>query len=146
MRAVGETKPVLAAAAAGLVANLGLNYPLYVFFGMAGPALASVIAQAVAIGILLMCIKRRLDVEHIFPVRPVAKTLGVAVLAGLPVYAIHRVVEGDLANLAIGFPCYLVIYLGLALWSGILSRSDLRYVLELVTGRLMKRAGQEGTR
>jgi O-antigen/teichoic acid export membrane protein len=140
VRAVGETKPVLLAAGAGLVTNLVLNYPLYTLFGMAGPAMASVLAQCVAIGILLWCIKQRLNVREIFPVRPVTKALVIAAVSAAPAWATHGLVDEDSLRLLVGVLCYLPTYLALSLWSGVVTRGDLRYVKELVTGRIMSRA------
>lgn len=150
VRALGKTKPVLVAAVAGLTANAALNYPFYLAFDLAGPALASIAAQLVAIGILLAVIRQQLDVgwAGVFPFKPVLHALAVAAVAAVPLaFAAPALLEAtghrwtdDVIALAAGGGTYLVVYLVMGRVGGLLSGDDLRYLVDFLTGRLAKRA------
>lgn len=142
VRAVGRTRPVLIAALAGLIANVVLNYPLYLLFGLAGPAIASVLAQVVAMYVLLKAVRRELSVGWggIFPYGPVLRALLVACVAAVPLIFIAPAIGSDGLTLALGLPIYAVLYVICGLASGVLHVDDLRYVGDYLSGRLVRKA------
>jgi O-antigen/teichoic acid export membrane protein len=150
VRALGKTKPVLIAAVAGLTANAALNYPMYALLGLAGPAVASILAQLVSIVILLYVIRHQLSIgwKQVFPYRAVGHALAIAVVAAVPLALAapslldatgHRLTD-DIIALAGGGGVYLAIYLVLGRLGGLISADDLRYLVDFLTGRLAKRA------
>ncbi len=146
VRALGRTRPVLWASGAALLANVLLNYPLYRLLGLPGPALASVLAQVVAISVLLAAVRKELKVawRRIFPVAPVAKALAVAGGAALPLLLVVQWLEGDVLQLAAGAAVYLPAYLGLGALTGLLGREDFDYLRDVVTLRILKRSARSG--
>lgn len=142
VRALGRTRPVLTASIAALLANAVLNYPFYLAFGLPGPALASIVAQVVAIGLLLQVIRRQLDLSwvHVFPYAAVLRALVVAAVAAVPLLLVDHWVTGDGARIAAGFGVYVPTYVVLGRLGGLLSAADLRYVVDFLTGRLVRRA------
>lgn len=147
VRALGRTRPVLWASGAALAANALLNYPLYRVLGLPGPALASVLAQLVAIALLLHAVRVVLGVRWrvLFPVRRVAHALLVAGVACLPLLAVPQWLSGDVLQLSVGAALYLPLYLGLAATTGLLGREDFQYLRDVVSLRILRRrAGSEG--
>ena len=142
VRAIGHTKPVLWAASLGLLVNVVLNYPLYLLFGMPGPALASILAQVTAIGVLLRCIRRALNltVMEVFPFASVLKALSVAIVSALPLWGVILWTSSDVPRLVTGASIYLITYLCLGLMTRVIARSDLVYLLGFLTGRTMGQA------
>jgi len=145
VRALGRTRPVLWAALAALVVNVALNYPLYLAFGMAGPATASVLAQVAAILVLLAAVRGRLEIPawRVFPFVRVGRALVVAGLAATPLLFIDRLIQGDVAQLAVGAALFLPLYLVLGRLTRVLTADDFRYLGDLVTLRILKRASQK---
>lgn len=143
VRAVGQTRPVLIAAVAGLATNAVCNYPFYLAFGLAGPALASVAAQAMAIFLLLRVVRRSLDLSwaRVMPWKGAGLALGVAALAGVPLALALPWLPGDVPALVVGGVGYVATYLVLGRMTGLLSPADLRYVGHFMTGRLARKAG-----
>jgi O-antigen/teichoic acid export membrane protein len=142
VRALGKTWPVMASAVVGLVVNAGLNYPLYLAFGIAGPGVASVLAQLASIVLLLEVTRRGLGVGagRVFPYRDVGKTFAVAGVAGAPLLLVVAVAPSDAVSLAVGFPLYAVMYLAVARLTGVVGAADLRYLLDLATLKILRRA------
>lgn len=143
VRAVGQTRPVLVAAVAGLLTNAVCNYPFYLMFGLAGPALASVAAQAMAIFLLLRVMKRSLDLSwaSVMPWKGAGVALVVAIVAGLPLALVVPWLSNDVLALVVGSVGYVALYLVLGRMTGLLSPADLRYVGHFMTGRLARKAG-----
>lgn len=141
VRALGRTRPVLVASLAGLLANAALNYPFYQLFGLAGPAVASIAAQGVAIGLLLAVIRRELDLRWstVMPWLRAAAPLGVAAVAAVPLALVLPWLPSDGVALAAGSAGYFAVYLVLGRMVGLLSAADLRYVLHFLTGRMNRR-------
>lgn len=142
VRAVGRTKPVLVAAVAGLLTNAALNYPAYLLFGLAGPAIASIIAQVVAIYVLLKAVRETLDLGWgaIFPYMPVVRAFVVAIVAAVPLYFAAPYLGSPVATLTLGLAIYTIVYVVCGLAAGVLRVSDLRYVADYLTGRLVRKA------
>lgn len=142
VRAVGRTKPVLVGALIGLLVNAGLNYPFYLLFGLAGPAIASVVAQIVVIVLFLRVVRVELNLgwAAVFPFVPVLRTLIVALVAGVPLWFLAPYFGSSAAALAIGLPAYAVIYIAFGLAAGQLSKADLVYLFDFLTGRLVGKA------
>jgi O-antigen/teichoic acid export membrane protein len=142
VRSLGRTKPVLYASIAALSVNVLLNYPFFVLFGIAGPAMASIIAQLVAIVWLLRTIKVDLSVSWgaVFPYLRVAKAFGVAGLAAIPLIGIDFFFDGDISKVATGTVIFVATYLGLGRLSNVITRNDLVYLLDFVSLRVFKKA------
>ncbi len=148
VRATGLTRPILLSSVLGLIVNAGLNYPLYLTLGMAGPATASVLAQCTAIITLLTYTRARLNISwtEVFPFRPVIKTAFWAVVSAVPLVGIALYVEGDLLSLIAGGVTYLVCYLVIGRRTGVLSKSDIVYIRDLLSLRTMRRLSSKEKR
>lgn len=142
VRAAGRTRPVFTAAIVGLGTNAALNYPGYLLFGMAGPALASILAQVAAIGVLVHAVRTSLHISwaQALPYRPLLRTLALACVAAIPLWFIAPLVTAPGVALLVGVLVYLPIYLGAGMATGVLTRADLRYARDYITGRLVKKA------
>ncbi|MCA9541292.1 MAG: polysaccharide biosynthesis C-terminal domain-containing protein, partial [Myxococcales bacterium] len=138
VRALGTTRPILVAALVALGVNAGLNYPLYLAFGLVGPAAASVIAQLASIAVLLTTVRRELGIGWgaVFPWKAALRPLAVAAIAGVPLYFLGDHLTGNLLPFAVGLPVFAAVYLGLALALGLLGRADLVYAMQFATLRL----------
>lgn len=139
VRSLGTTRPVLYSSAATLAVNAALNYPLFLLLGLPGPAVAAVIGQVVGIVWMLAVVRRELGIQwrRVFPFRGVVARFGVAGVAALPLWAVPALVEGDLAQVAVGAVVLLPLYLALALAVGVVTRADLAYLRDLVTMRVI---------
>lgn len=137
LRALGETRPILTASLAALLVNAVLIFPLYFAMGIAGPALASNVAQVVAIAILLSRIRFHLGLPwgRIMPFGRLGRAVLVAALAGLPLVAISRLVPGDVNQLLAGGAVMAPLYLWAARRTGIVTAGDLSYVGRLLSLR-----------
>jgi O-antigen/teichoic acid export membrane protein len=137
LRALGETRPILTASLAALLVNAVLIFPLYFAMGIAGPAVASDLAQLVAIVMLLARIRIHLGLAwtRIMPFGRLGRTMLVAAVAGLPLIAIARLVPGDVPQLLAGAAIMAPLYLWTARWAGIITAGDLSYVGRLLSLR-----------
>ena len=147
VRATGLTRPVFVATTLSLVSNLALNYPLYQLFGLAGPALASIIAQVVAIYLLLRVTKRQLSVSwgRVFPFLELLKTLSLAAAVGITTLGLIQLLSVTGAplitsalntkpfTLTLGGLILMPLYLWLGERVGVLSGADLRYARDALT-------------
>ena len=143
VRATGLTKPVFTATLLSLCCNLILNYPLYQLLGLAGPALASVIAQGVAIFILLKVLTRQLSVSwsQIFPIKALLGTFSLASVTALIALAVSQVApQTMLAPLFLGAILHCSLFLWLGSKIGILSEEDLDYVKGTLTLRRLRQS------
>jgi O-antigen/teichoic acid export membrane protein len=135
LRAMGATKPVLTSSVISLLVNLVLNYPLYLWLGLSGPATASVIAQFVAIFFLLSMIRQRLQItwRNVFPFRQILTGLSVAIvsvyLCDLCINQASRFEALQFltpsSTLTIGLMIYLMFYIPIAWRMGFISTQDL---------------------
>lgn len=141
LRALGSTRPVMIAAVVGLVVNAGLNYPLFLWLGLTGPAFASLIAQFVQIVLLLAVIRRHLGLGWggVFPYAPVLRAVAVAVAAAPVLWPVLVGFESDGVQLAVGTVAYALAYVLLARLFGVLTADDLRYAGRFVSLRLARR-------
>ena len=142
-RSLGQSRPVLHGSIAAAVVNLSLAWPLYMLLGLAGPALATILGQATAIGVLLFAIRRALGcpVGQLLPLLPLGRTFVVAGITGAATFGTLLFGLPDAVTLCIGAVVHLGLYLVLGRKTGVLSSADLRYF----TG-LMPRFAQRWTR
>lgn len=142
VRSMGKTRPVLISAVAALVVNAGLNYPLYLLLGMAGPALATVLGQVTAVLILLAVIRKKLAISAIdvFPLKSVVRVLLVALLCGVPLWVLAYFMEGDLLRILVGAVVFVVLYLIAGRVLGVLSAADFSYLKDLATLRVVRKS------
>lgn len=140
LRALGSTRPVMIASVVGLVVNAALNYPLFLAFGLTGPAWASLAAQVVQIAMLLAVIRRHLGLGWggVFPWWPVLRAAAVAVAAAPVLWLVVPWLDGDGLRLAVGTPVYALAYVLLARVTGVLTADDLRYAARFVSLRLAR--------
>jgi len=145
LRALGSTKPILIASVIGLAVNAGLNYPFYLWVGLTGPALASVVSQLVQIVLLLAVIRRTLDLSWgaVFPFGPVGRALAVAALAAPPLWFVLPYLDGYALQLGAGLALYFAVYVPLARFTGVISAADLRYALRFVSLQLARKEDKE---
>jgi O-antigen/teichoic acid export membrane protein len=137
LRALGETRPILFASLTALLVNAVLIFPLYLAMGIAGPALASDLAQVVAIAMLLSRIRFHLGLPwaRIMPFPRLGRALLVAGIAGLPLVAVSRLVPGDANQLLAGAAAMVPLYLWAGRRTGIITADDLSYVGRLLSLR-----------
>ena len=135
LRAMGATKPVLTSSVLSLFCNISLNYPLYLWLGLSGPAVASVIAQFVAIFFLLSVIRQNLHItwSAVFPLRPLLSGLFISVLSAiLSMFALTHLIKlvpqssiTPLFTLSIASLLYALLYLPIAWKTGFITTKDL---------------------
>ena len=131
-KALGSTKEITYAAIYLFGINAVLSVPLVLWLGIAGPPLASLIANTFTWWYALDRIRRLLNIRflEVFPFAFYGKALGVAALAGVPVFILKMQVE---MPAAVGFfvlaVAYLLIYLVLARATGIVEEEDWRRLL-----------------
>lgn len=135
LRSLGETRPVLTSSLAALAVNAVLVYPLYLLMGLAGPALASDLAQLVAIIMLLGRIRVHLALpwRGVLPFSHLARTTLVAAASALPLLLVLRYVPGDTARLLAGLAILTPIYLALGRRFGVIAQGDLSYLAGVLT-------------
>ncbi len=134
-RSLGQSRPVLWGSLGAASVNLGLAWPLYALLGLAGPALATILGQMTAIGIMLWAIRRALGARtnELLPLRGLARTMAAAGLAGLVPLGLRVGTElPDAALLALGLALHVVAYLFIGRRMGALTEADLQYVLRPV--------------
>lgn len=126
-KALGATTPITRSAIYLFCINAALSVPLVLWLGIAGPPLAALIANTFSWCYALRNIQLLLKVRfrEVFPFAFYAKALGVAALAGVPVFLLKMMVE---LPLYLGFfllvACYLPIYIVLARATGIIEEAD----------------------
>jgi len=135
LRSLGETRAVFTASVVGLVVNALLMYPLYRLFGLAGPALAAVLALAATIAVLLGRIRAVLGIawREVMPWERLALSFVVAALAAVPLFAVIGLTTSDGARLAAGALIMLPFYLWIGRRTGVVAAGDLRYLGRLLS-------------
>ncbi len=131
-KALGSTKEITYAAIYLFAINVVLSVPLVLWLGMAGPPLASLIANTFTWWYALDCIRRLLKISfrEVFPWGFYSKALGVATLAGIPVWALKsQIALPAAAGFFVLATVYLLIYLALAKWTGIVEQEDWQRLL-----------------
>ncbi len=140
LRSMGATKPVLMSSLLSLIINVSLNYPLYLWLGLSGPATASVIAQLIAILFLLNTIRGHFTLpwRAVFPFSKILTGLCISLIAALLTFLImtsgQRYLSASLSSsslhsaltLNIAGAIYLVLYLPLAWRVRYISTQDLK--------------------
>lgn len=141
VRALGSTRPILVASVVGLAVNAGLNYPLYLWLGLTGPAFASLVAQVIQIALLLVVVREKLSLSwgRVFPFGGVLRAGAVALAAAPALLLVLPLLDGAVATLVGGLLVYGVAYVALALAARVLSVDDLRYAAAFVSLRLAKK-------
>ena len=137
VRALGQTRPVMLSALAGLIVNAALNYPLFLLFGLAGPGIATVLAQLTAIIALLAAVRKTLTLRwrEVFPYASVLRVIAVAGVAAAPLWLVLQLVDSKLNAILLGAALYTPTYLVFAWLARVIGPSDLRYLKNLVTFR-----------
>lgn len=131
-KALGATAPITHAAIFMFLINAVLCVPLVKLFGMAGPPLAMLAANAFSWWYALRNIQQLLKIRFrdVFPFGFYFKALGVAALAAVPVFGLKMAVElPRYFGFFIVVACYLPIYLVLARMTGILEEADWRRLM-----------------
>lgn len=131
-KALGATAPITHAAIFMFLINAVLCVPLVKLFGMAGPPLAMLAANAFSWWYALRNIQQLLKIRFrdVFPFGFYLKALGVAALAAVPVLGLKMAVElPRYFGFFIVVACYLPIYLVLARATGIVEEADWRRLL-----------------
>ncbi len=126
-KALGSTAPITRSAIYLFVINAALSVPLVFWLGMSGPPLAALIANAFAWWYALRNIQQLLQVrfQEVFPFGFYAKALGVAALAGVPVFLLKMMVElPEYLGFFVLAACYFPIYIVLARTTGIIEEAD----------------------
>jgi O-antigen/teichoic acid export membrane protein len=131
-KALGSTKEITYSAVYLFVINAALSVPFVMWLGIAGPPLASLIANTFTWWYALDRIRRLLKIKfsEVFPFAFYGKSLVVAALAAVPVFILKMQIE---MPAAVGFlvltVAYLLVYLVLARATGIVEEEDWRRLL-----------------
>ena len=131
LKALGETRTITASALYLVGVNVMLSIPLVIWLGMAGPPLATLLANLVTWLYVLLKIRAVLGVRlrELFPFGPYTRTLLVAVLCGLPVYlGVEFLDMKPVAALSAKTAAYLLLFAGVATWTRVFLKEDWRYV------------------
>lgn len=134
-KALGVTAPITRAAIYMFLINAVLCVPFVMWMGMAGPPLAMLLANVFSWWYALRNIQQILQIRfrEVFPFRFYGKALGVAALAGIPVFVLKMSVE---IPTYLGFfvlaACYLPVYLVLARMTGIIEEEDWRRLMRKI--------------
>ncbi len=130
-KAIGETKVITLSAIYLLVINLALTFPLVLWLGIAGPPLATLIANLFTWGYALTKIKQALQVTlaEVFPFASYIKTMFVAIVAGIPVLLVKLGSSLPASEILLLMAVsYFVSYFALASVSGVVAREDWIYL------------------
>lgn len=142
LKALNDTRAVTYSAIYLFAINALLAVPFVLWLGVAGPPLASLIAQTFAWWYSLHVISKLLGVRfsETFPFGFYGKTLLVAIVAAAPFYFLknHWGLQPVLAFpvMAIGFLC---LYFLLARASNIITRADAQRILKNITPSFFRR-------
>ena len=92
LKAIGETRAVTSYAIYLILINLVLSIPLVIWLGIAGPPLATFLANIITWVYVLTKIRHALAIEfkHVFPFKYYGKTLLVSIAAGVPVLVLDK--------------------------------------------------------
>ncbi|MBI1225889.1 MAG: oligosaccharide flippase family protein [Bacteroidetes bacterium] len=134
-KALGATSPITHAAIYMFLINAVLCVPLVKLFGMAGPPLAMLAANAFSWWYALRNIQQLLEIKfrEVFPFGFYLKALGVAALAAVPILGLKMMVElPQYFGFFILVACYSPIYLVLARATGIVPDEDWRRLLKKI--------------
>jgi O-antigen/teichoic acid export membrane protein len=148
IRAMGESRPVVTSSVVAFLLNAALAVPLWYLLGLAGPAVATVIAQVLSVGVLLRVIRDRLGLRwyQLLPYPTLARTFVVAGLAALPA-ALALLLPDDGLRLLAGAGLLLTGYLAVGRASGVLTAEDLAALRDLLVLKGLREraaAGEEG--
>ena len=131
LQAVGDTRALLVASSLLIGTNLVVNYPLLLWLGFPGAALATLFSVVPAFAYTLHRICRGLGVplREVMPWRAYFTTLVAAAALGGLLWAAREVVALPAwANLAFGLPLYLAAAFALGRALGLVRREDVDYL------------------
>lgn len=133
VRALGKSAPVFWSAAVGLIVNAALTIPLYHLIGLAGPALAAVLAQLSMVAWLLYAIRAALGIawRDLLPIRQLTTTSLIALGATPPLLAIVLYCETPSVQLILGALVYVPAYILLSRRFGTITSEEWRYLVSL---------------
>jgi O-antigen/teichoic acid export membrane protein len=146
VQSTGATKLVLYATLTALGVNMALNWPLLKLLGMPGPAVASVLAQVVAVLFMLGAIRAKVNLSwaRVFPFAAVARAGAVAVVAGLPIVLLDLGGLSPGQRLGVAAAIYLPCYLFAGLLTRTITGADLRYLVDLARPGKKEDRGSDG--
>ncbi len=131
LRAMSKTRPIMVGAVLALAVNTVLGVGLLKLMGTGRmgiliPAGASVISQYLAAWYLLHIIKKisGIPISRLLPWGPLAKLLGLSILAGVPLLGLLWIPLSLAAKLLAGTGIYLVGYSAVILGTGWLSEEE----------------------
>lgn len=135
MKAIDDTKTITRSAIYLLIINVVLNIPLAFLLGIAGPPLATLIANFFTWGYSLNKIKTKLNVtlSEVFPFPFYFRTLLTAAAAAVPVLFLkYQLIFSYPVKLVLLTTSYFVAYTILANLSGVVKKEDWRKLLTLL--------------
>lgn len=151
LRALSKTRPIMVGAVLALAANSVLGVGLLKLFGTGRwglllPAAASVISHYLAAWYLLGMIRKftGVPIRRLLPWGALAKLLGLAILAGVPLTALWWIELSVAAKIGAAVGIYLAAYAALVLGTGWLAPEE-RALLARMVGRGRRTSPEEGT-
>ncbi len=127
LKALGETKVIIYSAIYMVVINLTLSIPFVIWWGVAGPPLATLLANIFTWGYALRKISKALNVpvRKVFPFGFYLKTLGIAGVTGIGVWLLkENLAMSYQLKLLVSVPIFLVGYALLAFFTNVMSKED----------------------
>lgn len=137
----GDTKTILRGSGLYLILNLVLTLVLVQVFGLAGPALADVLATMAMAVFFLRRVGVLLDLgwRALFPWGTLSRVLGVSMAVGALTYPLVLIPLPNLLTMIVLGIVYLPGYLLIAFKLGVLERSDIELARDWVSLKMLVR-------
>lgn len=130
LQAIGKTGPILRGAIYYLVVNLILNLVLAYGMGLAGPAVATVVATVLVAMYYLWHVTKELELrwQRFFPAPQLFAIICLSVVTGALVSPIKSMVSAKALQLILGGLAYGAVFLGLGYVTGVLTKDDRKLI------------------
>jgi len=137
-QAFGKTRVIMLNSVFVLIANLMLNYLLIMKLGMRGAALATVIVTWISVLLYLIQMKSilKLKLRDYFPMWKIAKTLLATIITGLISIPVIHYIHPPIFSMIAGGTLFVVVFLLLGRWFGVILNYDLQLVGNLARDAL----------
>lgn len=141
VQAFGRSRAVLAATVLALALNAIVSLALLGPLGVLGPPVGTVVSQFFAAWYLLRVIRGAAGARWatVFPWGAYLRVLGVAIVSGAPALGVVALLrEQPGLALGAGLAAYAIAYFAVATAAGVLTATDRRYLLALMSPRAVK--------
>lgn len=142
-KAIGDTKYIYYSAVYLVLINIAFSFPLVIWIGIAGPPLATLIANFVTWGYALNKLKYLLNVSlsQVFPFRIYLGILAVAIIAAIPAFIIKLTLNASYSvKLFVLAIVYMSCYALLAVLTRIIRNDEWKGFLPNTITRMLSKA------